>query len=111
MRSILGSFAALLLGFLLGMGATVYLIAWSQAGDFLIRKTEAVQTLQRRVDDVEKQRDLLLRQLSDVADRAGRMEKSFNEIEQRFRALQDRLAASGAAETPTTTLPPQQPAR
>jgi hypothetical protein len=110
MRSVLGFVAALLLGFLLGMGATVYLIAWSQAGDFLIRKTEAVQALQRRVDDVEQQRDMLLRQLSDVADRAGRMEKSFNDIEERFRALQSRLAATGQAEAPPSAKPPAAPA-
>jgi len=45
----------LLLGFIIGVGATVYLIH-SGAGDLVIRRTEAVQDLERRLQDVEQQR-------------------------------------------------------
>ena len=59
----------LLLGFILGVGATLYLIH-SGAGDLVIRRTEAVQDLERRLRDVEQQRDSLSRQLDDVIARA-----------------------------------------
>jgi uncharacterized protein (DUF3084 family) len=81
---------ALLLGFLLGGGTTLYLIH-SGAGDFLIRATQPVQDLERRLRDVETQRDQLGRQLEDVVGRAGRMEGSFNDLERRMHDLQAQL--------------------
>src|SRR5439155_23925 len=81
---------ALLLGFMLGTGSVLYLIH-SGAGDFMIRRTEPVQDLERRLRDVEQQRDQLGRQLDDVINRAGRMEASFGELERRFGELQREL--------------------
>jgi hypothetical protein len=78
---------ALLLGIVLGVGGTIYLIH-SGAGDFVIRRTEAVQDLERRQREVELQRDQLARQLEDVVARAARMESSFTELERRFRDMQ-----------------------
>jgi len=83
-------FFVLLLGFILGTGATVYLIH-SGAGDLVIRRTEAVQDLERRLRDVEQQRDSLGRQLDDVIGRAGRMEASFGALERRFHELEQQL--------------------
>jgi hypothetical protein len=83
---------ALLLGMILGAGGTLYLIH-SGAGDFVIRRTEAVQDLERRLHDVETQRDQLGRQLDDVIGRAGRMEAAFGEMERRFRELQQQVDA------------------
>ena len=80
----------LLLGFILGVGATLYLIH-SGAGDLVIRRTEAVQDLERRLGDVEQQRDSLSRQLDDVIGRAGRMEASFGALEHRFHELEQQL--------------------
>jgi phage shock protein A len=80
----------LLLGFILGAGATVYLMQ-SGAGDLVIRRTEAVQDLERRLRDVEQQRDSLSRQLEDVVGRAGRMEASFGALERRFHELEQQL--------------------
>ena len=84
---------ALLLGFMLGASATLYLIH-SGAGDFLIRRTEAVEDLERRLRDVERQRDQLGRQLDDVVGRAGRMEAAFADMERRFGQLQRELDAA-----------------
>ena len=78
---------ALLLGFLLGSSSVLYLIH-SGAGDFLIRRTEPVQDLERRLRDVELQRDQLGRQLDDVVGRATRMESAFAELERRFHELE-----------------------
>jgi len=83
---------ALLLGFMLGTGSVLYLIH-SGAGDFVIRQTEPVQDLERRLRDVELQRDQLGRQLDDVAGRASRMEAAFAELEHRFHDLQRERAA------------------
>ncbi|HSV08147.1 MAG TPA: hypothetical protein VLI07_16660 [Candidatus Binatus sp.] len=80
----------LLLGVILGIAATVYLIH-SGAGDLVIRRTEAVQDMERRLHDVEQQRDSLSRQLDDVVGRAGRMEASFGALEKRFHELEQQL--------------------
>jgi len=77
---------ALLLGFLLGAGTTIWLVQ-SGAGDFMIKRTEVVQDLERKVRDLEQQRDSLTRTLEDVTVRTGRMENAFNELERRFRSL------------------------
>ena len=78
---------ALLLGFVLGVGGSMYLIQ-SGAGDFFIRRTEAVEDLERRLREMELQRDQLGRQLDDVVARSARMETSFAELERRFHDLQ-----------------------
>jgi hypothetical protein len=70
---------ALLVGFICGAGATVYLLQ-SGAADLFIRKTEVVAELERKLLDAEKQR-------TDLVERAGRMEASFLDLERRFRDL------------------------
>jgi phage shock protein A len=50
-----------------------------------------VQDLERRLRDVETQRDQLGRQLEDVVGRSGRMEASFNDLERRMHDLQAQL--------------------
>src|SRR5262245_6557582 len=86
---------ALLLGFVLGVGGTMYLIQ-SGAGDFVIKRTEAVQDLEKRLREVELQRDQLGRQLDDVVARSSRMETSFSELERRFHDLQKDLDTAHA---------------
>jgi chromosome segregation ATPase len=78
---------AVLLGFVAGAGTTLYLVR-SGAGDFAIRRTEAVQDLERRLREAEIHRDQLGRQLEDVNARAARMETAFSELERRFHDLQ-----------------------
>jgi hypothetical protein len=90
---------ALLLGFVVGAGAVLYLIH-SGAGDFLIRRTEPVQDLERRLHDVELQRDQLGRQLDDVVGRAGRMEAAFADLERRFEGMKQELDAARAEPHP-----------
>jgi hypothetical protein len=90
---------ALLLGVLLGAVGMGYLLQ-SGAGDFFIRRTEAVQDLERRLADAERQRDQVGRQLEDVAGRAARMEQSFADLERRFRTLEGSPPHPG--ESPTT---------
>src|SRR5262249_39158645 len=77
---------ALLLGFLAGAGTTIWLVQ-SGAGDFMIKRTEVVQDLERKVRDLEQQRDSLTRTLEDVTVRTGRMENMFNDLERRFKSL------------------------
>jgi hypothetical protein len=85
---------ALLVGFMCGAGATVYLFQ-SGAADVFIRKTEVVADLERRLGDAERQRN-------DLAERAGRMEASFTDLERRFRLLQEDIGRGrrGAEEAP-----------
>jgi hypothetical protein len=93
---------ALLLGVLIGAAGMGYLLQ-SGAGDFFIRRTEAVQDLERRLADTEKQRDQAGRQLEDVVGRAARMEQAFSDLERRFRALEGAPSAprSAPSELPT----------
>ena len=81
---------ALLLGFILGVGTTVWMLQ-SGAGVAILRATEPVQDLERRLHDMEQQRDQLGRQLEDVVARAGRMEGPFTDLERRFHDLQREL--------------------
>jgi phage shock protein A len=84
---------ALLVGFLAGAGTMLWLVQ-SGAGDFMIRRTEVVQDMERKVRDLEQQRDSLTRTLEDVASRTERMEKVFNDLEAKYRALAAEQAAA-----------------
>ena len=83
--SIIRFLFALLLGFVVGAGTMLWLVQ-SGAGDFMIRRTEVVQDMERKVRDLEQQRDSLTRTLEDVASRTERMEKLFNDLEAKYRA-------------------------
>jgi len=100
---------ALLLGFVIGAGTTLWLVH-SDAGDLVIRRTETVQDLERRLREVEEQRDKLGRQADDFARRFERMEGAFNELEKRFRdQAAERAQAPHAGEHDTGEKPPAQP--
>ena len=101
MTAVIRFLFALLLGVFLGAAGTAYLIQ-SDAGNLLVRRTDVVQDLERRLREMELQRDQLSRQLEDVTARAGRMEQAFGELERRFRGMADERA------TPPATQPPAQ---
>jgi len=86
---------AFLVGFLGGAAAMLWLVQ-SGSGDLVIRRTEVVQDLERRLREMELQRDALGRQLEDVLARSGRMERAFEELERRFQRLAERGEASPA---------------
>jgi hypothetical protein len=77
---------ALLLGYLLGVGSALYGLH-AGAGDFVIKRTEIVQDIERRLRDSESQRDQLGRQLNDMVARSEKMERSFDELERKFRDI------------------------
>jgi hypothetical protein len=101
MTAVMRFFFALLLGILIGAGGTAYLIQ-SDAGNLLVRRTEVVQDLERRLREMETQRDQLGRQLEDVANRAGRMEQAFTELEKRFHGMADDHPAAPPPPPPQT---------
>ena len=106
MKSVMWFLFALLLGIVLGFGASIYVVQ-SEAGNVLVRKTEVGQDLERRLQGMEQQRDALGRQLEDVVGRAGRMEAAFTELEKKFRALSDERGAAA----PPPTIPPATPSQ
>jgi hypothetical protein len=77
---------ALLLGFILGAGTVVWLVS-SGTGDLFIQRTAVVQDLERRLHDVELQRDQLGRTLEDMNARSQRMEEAFATLERRYHDL------------------------
>ena len=93
---------ALLLGYFLGVGTALYGLH-AGAGDFVIKKTEVVQDIERRLRDSESQRDQLGRQLSDMVTRSEKMEQSFNELERKFRDIE----RPRGTEAPKPVDPPQ----
>jgi len=101
MKGVMWFLFALLLGIVIGFGGSVYVVQ-SEAGNVLVRRTDVVQDLERRLQGMEQQRDALGRQLEDVVGRAGRMEAAFTELEKKFRALSDDRGAG----TPPPTVPP-----
>ena len=104
MTAIIRYLFAFMLGMLVGAGAIGYLTFQSDAGNVLVRKTDVVQDLERRLRENEEQRNDLARKLEEVAARAARMEQSFGELERRFRGLTpaDERAAPAA---PPSTVP------
>lgn len=93
MTAVLRYLFAVLLGVVLGAGGTIYLIQ-SDAGNLLVRRTDVVQDLQRRLAGMEEQRNQLGRQLEDVAARSARMEQAFTELERKFQGLAGERAAA-----------------
>jgi uncharacterized protein HemX len=83
---------ALLLGFILGAGTVVWLVH-SGTGDLFLQRTAVVQDLERRLHDVELQRDQLSRTLEDMNARSQRMEQAFTTLERRFHELEAGRAA------------------
>jgi hypothetical protein len=73
-------------GFIVGAVLTLALVRSDTSG-LLVGRTQVVEDLERRLHEVELQREQLGRQLEDASARAARMEASFNELERRFRAL------------------------
>ena len=78
---------ALLLGYLLGVGSALYGLH-AGAGDFVIKRTEIVQDIERRLRDSETQRDQLGRQLNDMIARSDKMEQAFTDLERKFRDIE-----------------------
>jgi hypothetical protein len=96
MTAVLRYLFAMLVGVVLGAGGTIYLIQ-SDAGNLLVRRTDVVQDLQRRLEGVEEQRNALNRQLEDVVSRSARMEQAFDDLARKFRGLAEERAEPPAA--------------
>jgi hypothetical protein len=94
-----------LLGVVVGAAGMGWLFS-SGAGDMIMRHGSVVQDLERRLDDVEAQRDQLGRSLEDVVRRAEESEARFHRLEER---LQSMIAAAERAPAPNTPPAPKAP--
>jgi uncharacterized protein (DUF3084 family) len=101
---------AFVFGLLTAFGVMGYMVG-SGAADLFIQRTEGVRDLQKRLREVEQERDQLGRQLDDVVARSTRMENSFSEIERRFRDLQEELSAARGERHAPALPAPASPAR
>jgi len=93
------------LGAVVGAAGAGWLF-YSGAGDLMLKRGSVVQDLERRLDEVEAQRDQLGRSLEDVVRRAEESETRFRGLEQR---LQSMIAA--AERRPAPEPPPASPPR
>jgi uncharacterized coiled-coil protein SlyX len=101
----------LLVGFLAGAGTMVWL-ANSGTGDLIIQRTAVVQDLEKRLREMEQERDRLGRQLEDVVARSERMQGSFEELERRFKDMAEThqpAPTRGTTPPGSDTAPPPPP--
>jgi uncharacterized protein involved in exopolysaccharide biosynthesis len=82
----MGRVLSALLGIVLGAGVALYLVRSDTSG-ILIGRAQVVQDLERRLHEVELERDKLGRQLEEASARATRLEARFAELERRFGEL------------------------
>jgi hypothetical protein len=99
----------LLLGALAGAAGVMFALQRGY-GDVVLKNAPTVADLERRLDEMEQERNRLGRQLESVEARAGKMEKLFSDLEARFRGLSSggerepgasAAAGSGGAAAPT----------
>ena len=76
-----------LLGFILGAIGTGFLVT-SGAGNYLIAANPRVQELESKIREAEDQRAFVTRRLEDVARVTERMASRFEELQDRFEALE-----------------------
>ena len=101
-----------LLGFILGAIGTGFLVT-SGAGNYLIAANPRVQELESKIREAEDQRAFVTRRLEEVARLSEKMATRFEELSDRFVALEraQRDAAGAAAPTVTATpIPPPETA-
>jgi hypothetical protein len=93
-----------LLGFILGVIGTGFLVT-SGAGNYLIAANPRVQELEAKIREAEDQRTFVTRRLEEVARVTERMATRFEELQDRFAALE---RSRGAASAPP---PAEEPSR
>lgn len=96
---------AFVLGALAGALGTGWLF-YSGAGDLILKPGPIVQDLERRLEEVEAQRDQLGRSLEDLIRRSEQSEARFRGLEQR---LQTMLAERERAPAKPPVAPPAPP--
>ena len=90
---ILKTLVGFLLGFILGVGGTVFMVT-SGAGNYIIAANPHVQELEGKVREVIGQREFVTRRLEEVARLTERMATRFEELEDRLTELQRSRTAS-----------------
>ena len=83
---ILKTLVGLLLGFILGVGGTVFMVT-SGAGNYIVAANPRVQELEEKIREVVGQREFATRRLEEVARLTERMAARFEDLESRFTAL------------------------
>jgi hypothetical protein len=105
----LNSFGRLLTAWVVGVAMGAGGVLWffySGNADVVIGSSEVVQALERRLEDVEEQRNQLARQLEDVAGRFERLDQSFGALEQRYRDVADAARREPPPAAPPVAPPP-----
>jgi len=92
---ILKTLVGFLLGFILGVGGTVFMVT-SGAGNYIVAANPRVQELEEKIREVVGEREFATRRLEDVARLTERMATRFEDLERRFSEIQhNRTAALG----------------
>jgi hypothetical protein len=83
---ILKMLVGFLLGFILGVGGTVFMVT-SGAGNYIIAANPRVLELEGKIRDVEGEREAATRRLAEVVRLTERMATRFEDLEDRFARL------------------------
>ncbi len=94
-----------LLGFILGAIGTGFLVT-SGAGNYLIAANPRVQELESKIREAEDQRAFVTRRLEDVARVTERMASRFEELQDRFEALERARPNAAVSAGPTAAATP-----
>ena len=86
-----------LIGFILGVGGTVFMVA-TGTGNYLIAANPRVQELEAKIREVEGERAFVTRRLEEVAKLTERMATRFEELQRRFESIEG-VRAGGAGTT------------
>ena len=76
-----------LLGFILGVAGTVFLVT-SGAGNYVIAANPRVQEMESKIRELEDQRSFMTRRLEEVADVTERMATRFEQLSDRYFAIE-----------------------
>jgi hypothetical protein len=79
-------------GVIVGAGGTGYFFSIAGGGDYLLASSQRVQKLEQDLQRVSQERDSVTKKLEDATNHIQTMAGKFDELERRFRALEESVS-------------------
>lgn len=87
-----------LVGVIIGAGGTGYFFSTAGGGDYLLASSQRVQKLEQDLQRVSQERDVVTKKLEETTSQIQVMAGKFDELERRFRALEESVAYAAKKE-------------
>lgn len=88
-----------LVGVIVGAGGTGYFFSTAGGGDYLLASSQRVQKLEQDLQRVSQERDSMIKKLEDTTNHIQTMAGKFDELERRFRALEESFGKPAVGES------------